>query len=59
MGLRSLVSPARAILSRKGKIAVYAPTELVEKVLRTSGIDTMIPIFHDYDAALAALQEPQ
>ena len=56
MGLRALVSPARAILSRKGKIAVYAPTELVEKVLKTSGIDTMIPIFHDYDMAMAALQ---
>ena len=56
MGLRALVSPARAILSRKGKIAVYAPTELVEKVLKTSGIDTMIPIFHDYDMAVAALQ---
>jgi anti-sigma B factor antagonist len=56
MGLRALVAPARAILSRKGRIVIYGPTELVEKVLRTSGIDTMIPIFHDYDDAVAALQ---
>jgi anti-anti-sigma factor len=56
MGLRALVAPARAILSRKGKIVIYRPTELVESVLKTSGIDTMIPIFHDYDAAVAALQ---
>jgi anti-anti-sigma factor len=56
MGLRALVAPARAILGRKGKMVIYGPTELVEKVLITSGIDTMIPIFHDYQAALAALE---
>ena len=56
MGLRSLVAPARAILSRKGKMVIYGPNELVEKVLKTSGIDTMIPIHHDYQAAVAALQ---
>ena len=47
MGLRALVAPARAIFSRKGRIVIYGPTELVEKVLKTSGIDTMIPIFHN------------
>jgi anti-anti-sigma regulatory factor len=56
MGLRALVAPARAILGRSGKMVIYGPTELVEQVLKTSGIDTMIPIYHDYDAALAALQ---
>jgi anti-sigma B factor antagonist len=56
MGLRALVAPARAIFSRKGRIVIYGPTELVEKVLKMSGIDTMIPIFHDYDAAVAALR---
>ncbi len=56
MGLRALVQPARAISRRGGKIAIFGPQELVEKVLTTSGIDTMIPIFHDYDAALAVLR---
>lgn len=56
MGLRALIAPARAILSRKGRIVIFGPNELVEKVLKTSGIDTMIPIYHDYHAALAALQ---
>ncbi len=55
MGLRALVAPARAVLSRKGKMVIYGPNELVEKVLKTSGIDTMIPIHHDYQTALAAL----
>ena len=56
MGLRALVAPARAILGRKGKMVIFGPNELVEQVLKTSGIDTMIPVYHDYDAALAALQ---
>jgi anti-anti-sigma factor len=56
MGLRALVSPARAILSRGGKMVIFAPSEMVEQVLKTSGIDTMIPIHHDFQLALDALQ---
>ena len=56
LGLRSLVIPARTIKSRGGKIVLFGPNENIEKVLKTSGIDTLIPIFHDLQAALAALQ---
>ena len=56
MGLRSLVSPARAIKSRGGIMVLFGPNEMVEKVLRTSGIDTMIPVHHDLQAALATFQ---
>ncbi len=56
MGLRSFIVPARAMGARGAKMAIYGPTEMVEKVLTTSGIQSMIPIFHDYDAAVAALQ---
>jgi anti-anti-sigma factor len=56
MGLRSLVMPARAITSRGGKIVLFGPNEMVEKVLKTSGIDTIIPVHHDLQSALAALQ---
>jgi anti-anti-sigma factor len=56
MGLRSIVAPARAVLGRGGKMVLFAPGELVEKVLKTSGIDSMIPIEHDYAKALADLQ---
>src|ERR1700740_2435884 len=48
MGLRALVAPARAIKSRGGKIVLFGPNELVEKVLRTSGLDTLIPIHHKF-----------
>jgi anti-anti-sigma factor len=56
MGLRALVSPARAIKNRGGKMVLFGPNEMVEKVLKTSGIDTMIPVHHDMQVALAALQ---
>ena len=55
MGLRSIVLPARAVLSRGGKVVLFAPAEMVESVLKTSGIDSLLPIHHDLPAALAAL----
>jgi len=56
MGLRSLVGPARSIKSRGGKMVLFAPNEMVEKVLKISGIDTMIPVHHELQSALSALQ---
>lgn len=56
MGLRALVAPARAIKSRGGKIVLFGPNEMVEKVLKTSGVDTLAPIHHELQSALAALQ---
>ena len=56
MGLRALVAPARAIKSRGGKMVLFGPNEMVEKVLKTSGIDTVIPVHHELQSALAALQ---
>ncbi len=56
MGLRSLVAPARAIKSRGGKVVLFGPSEMVENVLKTSGIDSLIPIHHELQSALAALQ---
>jgi len=55
MGLRALLAPARAIKGRGGKIVLFAPNEMVVKVLKTSGIDTLIPVHHELESALAAL----
>ena len=55
MGLRSIVTPARAVKSRGGKVVLFAPNEMVESVLKTSGIDTLLPVRHDLDAAIAEL----
>src|ERR1700751_160709 len=56
MGLRALVAPARAIKARGGKIVIFGPNELVEKVLKSSGVDPMVPIHYELQAAIAALQ---
>ncbi len=55
MGLGTIVRPARAVNSRGGKVVLFAPNEMVESVLKTAGIDTVIPVRHDLDAAIAML----
>jgi anti-anti-sigma factor len=58
VGLRALVIPARAIKSRGGKMVLFAPNEMVENVLKTSGADTLVPVHHELQSALTALREP-
>ena len=55
MGLRSIVVPAQAVRRRGGKVALFGPVPMVEEVLKASNIHEIIPIFHDLDAAVAAL----
>jgi anti-sigma B factor antagonist len=57
VGLRALVIPARDIKARGGKMVFFGPTKMVEKVLKISGADTMVPVHHELQSALAALQE--
>ena len=40
----------------RGKVVLFGPNESVEKVLKSSGVDTLIPIHHELDTAIAALQ---
>jgi len=56
MGLRTIVSAARAVKGRGGKIAAFGPGQEVEKVLTMSGVDVLVPIYHDLDSAIASLQ---
>jgi anti-anti-sigma factor len=59
MGLRTIVTVARTIKSRGGRTALFAPDELVEKVLKTSGVDAFVPIHHNLETAMAALTAPK
>jgi anti-anti-sigma factor len=56
MGLRTIFNTARAIQSRGGKMVLFAPDELVARVLKTSGVDTVVPIHNEMPSAIAALQ---
>ena len=55
-GLHTLVKPARTVQERGGKIVFYAPSKLVEKVLRISKVDAFFPIHHDLLSATNALR---
>jgi anti-anti-sigma factor len=52
IGIRVLVKAARAINGRKGRFAVFSPTEDARKVLRSTGVDTMFPVVADEKAAI-------
>jgi anti-sigma B factor antagonist len=58
LGLRGIVISARSILSKRGRIVLLFPQKQVEEVIITTGINQMIPIFHDEAAAIAAVTAP-
>lgn len=53
IGIRLLVTAAKAQAVRGGKVILAAPQPLVRKVLETAGIDKLIPIVADLDAGRA------
>ena len=55
LGLRGIVVSARSIFSKKGKIVLLMPQPQVEEVITTTGIHTLIPIYHDEGDAIAAV----
>jgi anti-anti-sigma factor len=56
IGMRTLLASAKALGKRGGKMVLLNPQPLVENALATAGIDTLIPVFHDVDAAREALR---
>jgi anti-anti-sigma factor len=55
LGLRGIVVSAKSIFSKRGKVVLLSPRPEVEEVIVTTGIDDLIPIFHDEGAAIAAV----
>ncbi len=56
IGIRILLTNARVLRQNGGRMALLNPQSLVEEVLKVTGIEAIIPIFHDLDAASAALK---
>jgi anti-sigma B factor antagonist len=54
IGIRTLVNVAKAQKLRGGAIVLYKPTTQVEEVLKATGIEAIIPIAHDMNAARGA-----
>jgi anti-anti-sigma factor len=55
LGLRVLLTSAKTIQSKGGKLAIVAPEGNVLMILRTAGMETLIPIFQERNVAVAAV----
>lgn len=55
MGMRLLLIAGKTMAARGGKMALLAPKPEVAAVLKTAGIDTVIPVYGARDVALAAV----
>ncbi|HAJ71492.1 MAG TPA: anti-sigma factor antagonist [Methylophilaceae bacterium] len=53
LGLRTLLSSAKAVAKRGGKMVIYSPQPNVIEVLKVSGVSNLIPIKDDLPSALA------
>ena len=54
-GIRVLLVGAKIVNSKGGKLVILCPDNNVAKVLKTAGMDALIPIFQTENAAAAAL----
>ena len=55
IGIRLLLWTAKAVIENAGKFVMLSPLPLVADVLDVSGMKNVIPIYSDYDAAVADL----
>jgi anti-anti-sigma factor len=56
LAIRFLVAGAKAVKNNSGKLVILSPQEYVHDVLKTAGIDLLIPILFDRTAAIAAVR---
>jgi anti-anti-sigma factor len=56
IGMRTLLTNAKALALRGGHMALAAPQPLVEEVLRLAGIDALIPVYADVGSACEGLK---
>jgi anti-sigma B factor antagonist len=54
--LRVLLVGAKIVERKGGKLAILCPENNIAKVLRTAGIDALIPVRNREDAAVAAVR---
>lgn len=55
-GMRVLLSNAKSLAGRGGKMVLYKPVPLVKEALTIAGIGELVPIYDDFDAACASLK---
>ena len=55
-GIRALVLGAKLLREKGGKLVLVNPSALVEEIMKTAGIDAIIPIAPDLSAAIALVR---
>lgn len=56
IGLRTLLSAARAQAGRGGKMVLVAPDGMVRRSLEVAGVDQLVPIVDSWESAQASLR---
>ncbi|XGV98304.1 MAG: STAS domain-containing protein [Leptolyngbya sp. BL-A-14] len=56
IGMRLLLSNARALTRRGSKLVLFNPTPLVRETLTTAGFEQLIPMYDDFNEACEALK---
>jgi anti-anti-sigma factor len=56
LAIRFLMVGAKAVKGNGGKFVILSPDEYVYDVLKTAGIDLLMPVLFDRDAAIAAVR---
>lgn len=54
-GIRVLVKSAKAAAAKGGKFAIMNPTDPARRVMWTTGLDKIVPVADDEQAAIAAV----
>jgi len=57
LGMRTLLSSAKAVAMRGGLMVLYNPQPEVLDALEVAGVSDLIPVFHDYQEAMDALTD--
>ena len=55
LGIRLLLQGAKTVRSKHGKLVLLRPSERIQNVLKAGGIDALIPVYQDREAATAAV----
>jgi len=53
IGIRMLIAGAQSLAKKSGKMVLMNPDELARKILKTTGLDQLVPICNSMDEALA------
>jgi anti-anti-sigma factor len=55
IGIRTLLTGAKTVQTKGGKLVLFSPQPAVEKVLKVTGVDMLMPIYSDLGAAIQAV----